>query len=149
MTGKNLFSNISPSFKSIGIALIIVLCILAIVRLFSPKIQKETEPVEEMLIQEESEEHAFIPFPSPQADVEVKEKPFAIQVFSFRDKEKARTAQEKLEGEGYTAYVITGDLEGNPIYRVWVGEFSTKGEAESFLAQIKEVYEDAFIVSRE
>lgn len=86
---------------------------------------------------------------STSSSVDILEKAFAVQVFSFQDKNRAKAASEKLKKEGYPAYVITQDLgEKGVWHRVWLGEFKVEKEAIELLEKLKKDYKDSFIISR-
>lgn len=83
------------------------------------------------------------------SSADILEKPFAIQVYSFQDKDRAELALASLSNDGYPAYIVTKDLgEKGLWHRVWVGRFQTKEEAEALLKELKKDYKDSFIVSR-
>jgi len=74
---------------------------------------------------------------------------FAIQVASFHDLSRAESLVEELKKESYRAYVSPEDLEKQGRwYRVRVGNFKTKEEAESQLPKLKEKFVDCFIRRR-
>lgn len=77
------------------------------------------------------------------------ERPFAIQVGSFRDKSRAESVAVKLREQDYPAHIATKDLGQRGVwYRVWVGKFETKEEAAQILEKIRQNYKDSFIISR-
>jgi len=74
-------------------------------------------------------------------------KVFVIQVGSFRKENRASLLVKKLKKEGYEAYIVKKDLRDKGIwYRVWVGNFLDKKEANSVLDKIKKKYPKSFIV---
>jgi len=80
---------------------------------------------------------------------EVPKKPFAIQVASLREEDKAELLVEALKKKDYSAYIVTKDLGKKGIwYRVWVGEFETTNQAAETLDELKKDYKDSFIIVR-
>lgn len=80
---------------------------------------------------------------------EVKKHPFSIQVASLRDASKAKKMVSDLKEDGYDAYVSEKDLKEKGIWhRVLVGKFSTKSKAADLLPEVKEKFEDSFILKR-
>ena len=76
-------------------------------------------------------------------------KPLTIQVHSFQDQAKAQKALDDLRKQGFSAEIIKRDLKEKGIwYRVCVGEFETKKQAEAQLAKLKEKYKDSFVIPR-
>ena len=75
--------------------------------------------------------------------------PFTIQVSSFKEKDKAEKILAQLKQKGFSdAYIKASDLkEKGTWYRIYVGRFDTKPEAESTLTKIKSDYKDSFIIS--
>ncbi len=74
---------------------------------------------------------------------------YTIQVHSFQDQTKAQKSLEALKKAGYTPYVISRDLKEKGIwYRVCVGEFENKEEANTKLAELKQKYKDSFVMIR-
>jgi DedD protein len=79
---------------------------------------------------------------------EIKEILFTIQVASFKDKTKADKALEDLKKKGYAAYNFTRDLGDKGVwYRIYVGKFDTKSQAEELLTEVKKEYSNSFIIS--
>ncbi|MEW6774840.1 MAG: SPOR domain-containing protein [Bdellovibrionota bacterium] len=55
---------------------------------------------------------------------------YTIQVASFTKKADAQPLLKKLESRGYPAFLSTGKVKGKTYYRVRVGKFGTKEEAD-------------------
>jgi len=66
---------------------------------------------------------------------------FSVQVGSFQKIEFAEILETELDNKGYPAYVEPAfiDEESEVWYRVFVGKFSTKSEAEQIGIKVKEV----------
>ena len=74
--------------------------------------------------------------------------PFTIQVASFKDRAKADLALTGVKAAGYPAYLVEADLkEKGTWYRIYVGNFASKSQANEFLSQLKPTYKDSFVVS--
>ena len=79
---------------------------------------------------------------------EMKKVPFTIQISSFKDKAKAEKIVVDLANKGYNPYIVSMSLGEKGIwYRVYVGKFDTKMDAETTLAKVKPEYKDSFIIS--
>jgi len=99
---------------------------------FSPQ-----EPVQETF---KAQEEAMVP---PQALVA---KRFVIQVASFQDKKRADVVVEELNKKGDAPMIETKDLGEKGIwYRVYVGGFETKDQAQGLLDIVKKDYPGSFI----
>lgn len=87
---------------------------------------------------EESESHA----------VKVSERTFkgyAIQVASLKNPESAGTARERFYEKGYPAYCQKAEIDGNMFYRVRIGPYSSRQEAEKDLKNLNDAGVDAII----
>lgn len=71
---------------------------------------------------------------------------FSVQIGSFRKIKGAQTTQERnaLVDGRYKAVTKTFDMNGEPIYRVWLTGFRSEAEARDFIA--KSSFEGAFVV---
>ncbi|MDO8580852.1 MAG: SPOR domain-containing protein [Candidatus Omnitrophota bacterium] len=84
---------------------------------------------------------------APKATASSSSKTFAIQVASFQDKAKAEQSLQGVKAKGYDAYLITRDLgEKGTWYRVYVGKYDTKAQAQENLAQVQKDYHGSFII---
>ncbi len=76
-------------------------------------------------------------------------KNLTIQVASFKDPNVADEMVEELKKKGYPAYRSLGKIPGKGIwYRVRIGYFSTKSEADSMLKMLKKDRLNAILVNR-
>lgn len=72
---------------------------------------------------------------------------YSIQVLSSKDKTATEKTLEKIKTKGHAASMVTKDLGEKGIwYRINVGSFTTKKEAEDYLPSVKNDYKDSFIV---
>jgi len=63
---------------------------------------------------------------------------FALQVTALRERDEAESVARRLAAKGYTAYVIAPPPAGTPkYYRVRVGKFRTRREAEDIAAKLQ------------
>jgi cell division septation protein DedD len=53
-----------------------------------------------------------------------------VQVQALRDRASADGVAKRLAGKGYKAFVMSPGPKGSRLYRVVVGRFKTRGEAE-------------------
>lgn len=61
----------------------------------------------------------------------------AVQVGAFAERESAERLRGQLEQDGYPAYVAPGADSGSARWRVRVGPFATRGEADRVAARLK------------
>ena len=72
---------------------------------------------------------------------------FAVQVYSFQDKNRAEKALENLKAAGYKAFLVVSDLgEKGTWYRIRVGGIADEKGAEDMLQDIRKNYKSGFIV---
>lgn len=73
---------------------------------------------------------------------------FWIQVGSYSSLTKAESVSEYLKSKGLTATVQSKSVEGKAVFRVRIGAFNTKEEADKFSVQVKglEGYEESFVI---
>ncbi|MBP9855554.1 MAG: SPOR domain-containing protein [Candidatus Omnitrophica bacterium] len=82
-----------------------------------------------------------------QAPAASKDSKYTIQVASYKDKINAERKVSELEKKDYKAYIVSKELFGKGTwYRVNVGGFSTKKEADEFLTNIKKDYSGSFVI---
>ncbi len=72
---------------------------------------------------------------------------FAIQLAALRQRDEADGIARRLSGKGYPAYVMAPAAGAPPVFRVRVGKFKERTEAESVAARLqKEEQFDPWIV---
>lgn len=75
---------------------------------------------------------------SKKIDLASDKKRYSIQVGSFQDKSEADLLVDELNNNGYPAYLIKSTIPQKGVwYRVRVGYFQTRKEAEKFSSEIK------------
>ena len=87
---------------------------------------------------------------SPQYDIRIMNEPlqgFAVKVSSFKSVGVARTEAQHLLAQGFPAFLTTTDIGGETWYRVMVGPFSDKRDADKYTRLINVTYgNDAYTV---
>jgi cell division septation protein DedD len=75
-------------------------------------------------------------------------KTFSIQVYSFKEKERAETALKALKDKNYPAFIMVSDIGDRGIwYRVRVGSFTDENEAKRILDLLVQDFKNGIIVS--
>jgi cell division septation protein DedD len=69
-------------------------------------------------------------FPSGDGEVKQSGKPWTVQVTAFPDEKTAKTWVDRLKDKGYNAYLSESRVQGRLWYRVRVGRFESREEAE-------------------
>jgi cell division septation protein DedD len=73
---------------------------------------------------------------------------FTIQVASFKDLPSAEVALKGIKAAGHPAYIVSKDLGAKGTYfRIYVGKYDTKEEANQKLSELKPKYDSSFIIS--
>jgi cell division septation protein DedD len=62
---------------------------------------------------------------------------FVVQVAALRDRSEADAIVKRLAGKGYQAFVVNPVPGKPPVYKVQVGRFAERGEAEQTAARLK------------
>lgn len=87
------------------------------------------------------------PLPPPEPAVKkVPEKPktitvkeYIIQVGSFTSLDKAEEAGKLLKAKGLNGQIVVREVGGTRYYRLRIGPYENKEEAEKFLSWVKEI----------
>jgi cell division septation protein DedD len=80
------------------------------------------------------------PSEPPQADAALAEPSgagFALQITALRERREAESVAKRLSAKGYAAYVLTPAGSAPSVYRVRVGKFKTRHEAETMAAKLQ------------
>ena len=73
---------------------------------------------------------------------------YAIQILSSTDKAATEKALEKAKGKGLAnAYLVTKETSSGTRYRIYVGPFAAKQDADAVLPAVQGSYKDAYIIS--
>jgi septal ring-binding cell division protein DamX len=62
---------------------------------------------------------------------------FAVQVAALRERSEADAIAKRLAGKGYAAYVLVPAVGATPVYKVQVGRFKNRQDAEKTAARLK------------
>jgi cell division septation protein DedD len=62
---------------------------------------------------------------------------FALQITALRERREAESIAKRLSAKGYAAYVLTPAGSAPSVYRVRVGKFKTRHEAETMAAKLQ------------
>jgi cell division septation protein DedD len=62
---------------------------------------------------------------------------FAVQIAAMRERGEADSIVQRLAGKGYSAYVLSPQAGGADVYRVRVGKFKTRREAETIASRLE------------
>lgn len=93
------------------------------------------------------ESRTFPAMLTPLHEVESR-KTFSIQVYSFKEKERADTALKALKDKNYPAFIMVSDIGDRGIwYRVRVGSFTDENEAKRILDLLVQDFKNGIIVS--
>ncbi len=85
-----------------------------------------------------------VPPIQPQADGR-----WAVQTGGFGDAANADKEAARLQTDNWQAMVHAGsNSQGAMVYRVWVGYFASRDEANTFIKQNRKALADAFVVHR-
>lgn len=79
----------------------------------------------------------------------VQEGSYSIQVSAHTSMEKARSVEDSLRSMGLYSYLVEANVGGTTYYRVRVGKFTSREEAETALKKLKSssVGKDSFIIN--
>ncbi|MGH7811041.1 MAG: SPOR domain-containing protein, partial [Candidatus Binatia bacterium] len=74
-------------------------------------------------------------------------KKWSVQISAAPAKDIADTLVQRLKDKGYDGYVVQANVKGQTYYRVRVGRFDARQEAESVRQSLsrQEGYQDAFL----
>ncbi len=97
----------------------------------------ETKPVETVKKTE----------PKPQISADAKGD-YTLQVSAHSDLEKARAIEGQLRNSGMQAYIVESMVNGVRYFRVRVGKFNSKSEAQTALTKVKSlsIGKDAYLI---
>ncbi len=73
---------------------------------------------------------------APAASSEASARPWGVQVAALNVRAEAEAVAKRLSSKGYAAYVVP-PADGTSVYRVRVGRFSTRREAEPLKAKLE------------
>ena len=75
---------------------------------------------------------------------------WVVQIASYSRDADARSVARKLKDKGYNVNVVTGEVAGQPRYRVEVGPLANRSDAQAMQKELATVHklEQAFILTR-
>jgi general secretion pathway protein D len=75
---------------------------------------------------------------------------WVVQIASYSRDADARAIAKKLKDKGYNVSVVTGDVAGQPRYRVEVGPLANRSDAQAIQKELATVHklEQAFVLTR-
>ncbi len=125
----------------------------------TPKVSEEKKPALETLEPKEKKEEkkaektkvaAKTDTPMEQKKQEITDAKFTLQVGAFPDRSQALKTAAELEKKGYESWIQRAKSKEKDIFRVRIGKFATKADAEKFKQQFdkKEKY-NSFITPLE
>jgi cell division septation protein DedD len=62
---------------------------------------------------------------------------FALQITALRERSEAESIAKRLSAKGYAAYVLTPAAGSPSVYRVRVGKFKTRREAQAIASKLQ------------
>ena len=82
--------------------------------------------------------------------IDAEGKVWRAQVDAFPDERSAKLLVDRLKNKGYNAYVNEVEFRGKPWFRVSVGKYGSRGEADKIVGALKdkENYAKAFAASK-
>jgi len=74
-----------------------------------------------------------------------------VQTCSFLDTDRARAAKQDLEEKGVVSNIVTRSIDGQVWFRVRVGPYTSKPEADYWYSLIKEIdgFEGSLVMQSE
>jgi DedD protein len=75
--------------------------------------------------------------PTPGIPTEPRGAGYAIQVAALNGRDEAESMVKRLTGKGYTAYILPPQAGQPPMYRVRVGKFQERAEAEKVATRLE------------
>src|SRR5262249_52904 len=75
--------------------------------------------------------------PAPSALAEPPGAGFALQITALQDNGEAETTPRRLSAKGYAAYVLNPSKGSPSVYRVRIGKFKTRREAEAISTRLQ------------
>ncbi len=117
-----------------------------------PVAEEAAEEVVEEVVEEEPEpvvEAPEEPEPVGPALPELGAGKFGVQLAAFPTRGEADGLAQALSGHGITTYIMEATVKGNRWYRVRVGPFSSRGDAEAWIPELAQHTEFTPIVVKD
>lgn len=112
----------------------------------APEPQEETREERRKRLAREREERAAAEKPEPAAkparapEPKVPKGSVVIQVFSSADQEQAQRIRERLVKGGYKAYLSPVETGGKTMYRVRIGPYGSRSDADTAAENVRKSY---------
>ena len=97
------------------------------------------QPAEEPVPAEETPEPAG-PVPAPAASEPVREATLVVQVFSSSNQVQAQSVVDRLRSGGFPAVLSPVEVSGRTMYRVRIGPYAERADAERVATQVRQDY---------
>ncbi|HEY3346033.1 MAG TPA: SPOR domain-containing protein [Nitrospirota bacterium] len=72
---------------------------------------------------------------------------YTVQAGAYKEKGTARARADKLTAKGFEARVLTDNKKGQPVYKIHVGSFDTKENAQAMAKKLKAVEKNVFVTT--
>ena len=69
---------------------------------------------------------------------EHQETKWAVQIGSYRNLTQIQSTINELKSQGYTVITHPVDMDGKPLFRIWVGELNSRSAAKSLSLELKD-----------
>ena len=73
-------------------------------------------------------------------------KGFTVQVASVQSAQKADQILKRLTGLGYAAYTVQSTVDGVPWYRLRIGYYDQRDDAQAMMARLQADNYDPFLI---
>jgi cell division septation protein DedD len=103
----------------------------------APKVEAPPAPAPERRAAAPDDKPAAPPSVTPASAGGVTGAGYVVQVAALRDRSEADAIVKRLAGKGYQAFVVNPVPGKPPVYKVQVGRFAERGDAEKTAARLK------------
>ncbi|MGC9109418.1 MAG: SPOR domain-containing protein [Caldimicrobium sp.] len=104
----------------------------------TPKKAEVAKKTEEKQVPRKEEKPSYTKKEVAQLASHIKEHGYFIQIGAFSQKDKALALKEKAGREGFTAMIKEINSDGKILYKVLIGGYSSRDEAEKLIGKVKE-----------
>jgi DedD protein len=102
-----------------------------------PAIESVPAPPARAVAEPKAETPAAVPAATKAPIGEPKGNGFVVQVASLRSRDEADAIARRLSSKGYTSFVTTPGSSGPPVFRVRVGKFAERSQAETVARRLE------------
>jgi len=96
------------------------------------------EPAHKETVKKEAAKPQYTKKEVAQLATKIAEKGYFIQIGAFSEKAKAELLKEKAQKQGFTARIKEVSSEGKTLYKVLIGGYTNRGDAEKVVDSVKE-----------